>query len=414
MPKQTLMSLPLTVALLAMLGACGREPEVASTPEIRALSTPAGENSLAPKLSEGPDGTIVLSWLAAEGTGHALEYARLEGAQWSTAQTVASGEDWYENWADIPSVVPLGEQLWGAHWLAQREAYGEAYDIRAAISTDGGKSWSAPVTPHSDDTDTPHGFVSMFAAPDGNLGLLWLDGRKYVNEVTDDVAASAMTLRTATIAPDRSLAHEALVDDVICDCCRTDVAMTSEGPVAAYRNRTENEIRDIYVTRFVNGEWEPGHAVHDDNWEIDGCPVNGPVIEADGAQVAVTWFSAADNDARVQAAWSADAGRTFSPPVEVSTDRPLGHVAATFLPNGDLAVAWERASQQGGTELCLRRVSASGEPGPVQVIKEAADVYAFSVPQLVRRDDDLILAWTRESEDKFYVESAVVPRAILK
>jgi hypothetical protein len=406
--------LPLGMILLGALGACDRAPQVAdASAETRLLETPAAEDSIGPKLATAPDGTVVLSWLEPQGAGHALRFSRWNGERWAPPETVASGEGWFDNWADIPSVVPIDAQLWGAHWLAQRGGFGEAYDIRAAISTDGGRSWSAPVTPHADDTDTPHGFVSMFADA-GGVGLVWLDGRKYVNDVTDDVAASGMTLRAARIAPDLSVTHEALIDDLTCDCCRTDVALTSEGVVAVYRNRTENEIRDIYVARLVDGAWQPGRAVDDDDWEIDGCPVNGPVIEANGASVAVAWFTAPNDQARIEAAWSTDAGKTFSRAIEVTAERPLGHVTASMLPDGDLAVGWERTSAAGGTELCLRRVSAAGELGPIQVVEQATDVYAFGVPTLARRGGDLIVAWTGETDDKYHVESAVVPLAVLK
>jgi hypothetical protein len=411
--RQSSFRLLAALALLGTLCACGRESAVGSNSEqIRLLKTPAAEDSLAPRLATGPDGTLVMSWLEPQDDGNALRFSRFEDGRWAAAETVTSGDNWFVNWADIPSVVPISGDLWGAHWLVAREAFGEAYDINAAISSDGGHSWSSPVTPHTDNTDTEHGFVSMFANA-GGVGMLWLDGRKFVNEVTDDVAASGMTLRTATFGPDLSVSGEALVDELICDCCQTDVAMTSEGPVAVYRNRTADEIRDIYVTRYVNGSWQPGQPVHNDNWEIYGCPVNGPSVDASGTRVAVAWFSAPNDQAKVQAAWSTDAGKTFSDPVEVSSERPLGHVGAALLPNGDLAVSWHRSTADGGTELCLRRVSPTGDSGAVHVLEEAADVSPFSVPQLARHGDEVIVAWTSETDDTSRVESLAVPIATL-
>ena len=43
--------------------------------------------------------------------------------------------------------------------------------------------------------------------------------------------------------------ERAVLDARACDCCQTDAAMTSAGPVVVYRNRTEEEIRDIYIAR---------------------------------------------------------------------------------------------------------------------------------------------------------------------
>ena len=397
------------LVLTSGLAGCGGEPATESiTGDTRLLATPAAIGSMGPNLVSDAAGSVVLSWIEPIGDGSALRYSALVDGAWEAPRTVASGENWFVNWADFPSVVPVSGSLWAAHWLVRREAGGYAYDIYAAISADDGATWSEPFNPHSDGTDTEHGFVTIFPN-DGGVGMVWLDGRKMVNEVTDDVAASGMTLRSATFAADLSGTSDVLVDDLTCDCCQTDVAITAAGPVAVYRDRTVKEIRDIYVSRLVDGEWQDGQAVSDDNWDIPGCPVNGPVIQAIGSDVAVAWFSAGDERPRVQAAWSADSGNSFAKAIEVSTDHPLGHVAATLLPNGDLVVSWQQNTGGGTANLSLRRVSSSGELGAVYVLQEAADIFAFSVPQLLLHNNDLIAAWTDKTDDEYQVKSAAIP-----
>jgi hypothetical protein len=402
---------PTLTLSVALLGACG-EPPQPSNRSIELLATPAAVDSLAPELVATPDGGALMSWLEADRAGYALRFARYAAGAWSDPATIATSDDWFVNYADRPSVVPLDENIWAAHWLARRGDYGYAYDIEVAISTDAGRSWSAPVVPHRDATETQHGFLRMYRSG-SDVGLLWLDGRKYANEVSDDITATAMTLRAATLRRDQSLTSEALVDDMICDCCEIDVAETSDGPVAVYRDRSVDEIRDIYLTRRVGDTWQPGRAVHTDGWEIDGCPVNGPVVEASGRDVAVAWFTGAENRARVQVAWSTDAGTTFGAPIEAGTERALGHVGAELLPDGDLVVSWLRTAATGGTELCLRRITPAGALGPVQVIVQATDVFAFSVPQILLQQDALLLAWTRDRDDHFTVATATVPVALL-
>ena len=227
----------------------------------------------------------------------------------------------FVNWADLPSVTPLNATHWVAHWLSKSAPDTYAYDVLVAFSGDKGGSWGSPVRPHTDGTPTEHGFVSI-RDHNGLPALLWLDGRKTGKDrVVDDPKASSMTLRAATIAPDGSLSDEQLVDNIVCDCCQTDVAISTDGPIAVYRNRTVAEIRDIYVTRFVDGAWEQGAAIRDDGWEIPGCPVNGPSIDADGDFVAIAWFSAANDTPVVRVALSTNGGRTFKEPVEIATRR---------------------------------------------------------------------------------------------
>lgn len=368
---------------------------------------------MAANLATGPDGSVVLSWIEPDGDVDALRYSVFAGSAWDTAFTVTSGDNWFVNWADFPSVVPISASLWAAHWLVRREAGGYAYDIHAAFSEDAGKSWSEPFLPHTDNTDTEHGFVTMY--PSGNgVGMVWLDGRKFVNEYDEnDVAASGMTLRAAEFEAARSAREEVLVDDLICDCCQTDVAITADGPVAVYRNRTVGEIRDIYLTRLVDGAWQPGTPVGDDGWNIPGCPVNGPVIQANASLVSVAWFSASDNLPKVQLAWSNDAGKTMSAPVEVAVGGLLGHVAAAMLPSGDMAVSWLKSADGGKAELHLRRVSPSGHGGPQQVVAEATGVAPFSVPQLMLVGENLLLAWTDTSAEESRVRTALVPLSFL-
>lgn len=373
------------------------------------VPVPAADGSMAPNLARGPANTAILSWIEPDGDGHALRYAVFAGGDWGEVRTVTSGREWFVNWADIPSVVPLSDTLWAAHWLARREAGGYSYDIHVAISRDAGDSWSEPFVPHTDGTDTEHGFVSIYPDARG-VGMVWLDGRKMENEYDEnDVAASGMTLRAAVFSPDRVAIEETLLDDLICDCCQTDVAVTPRGPVAVYRDRTVDEVRDIYVTGKRDGAWQPGKPVADDAWEIWGCPVNGPAVQARYSQIAVAWFSASDDEPRVQLAWSSDAGATLAPPIVVAAGDLLGHVGVALLPSGDAAVTWLAKSGTDGAELRLRRVSAAGILG-IDIIV-ANDAASFSVPQIVALGDDLLVAWTSGQGEQRAVRAALISAA---
>ena len=199
----------------------------------------AGNQALGARLSTGPDGTVLLSFMQRTEQGADLKFARLEGDRWEPPQNVVNDPQMFVNWADLPSVTPLNSEHWVAHWLSKSAPETYAYDVLVAFSTDTGATWTEPVRPHTDGTPTEHGFVSIRDAQ-GSPALLWLDGRKTGSKAVDDPRASAMTLRTATVAPDGSLSDEQLIDNMVCDCCQTDVAVSSDGPIAVYRNRTSD------------------------------------------------------------------------------------------------------------------------------------------------------------------------------
>jgi hypothetical protein len=288
-------------------------------------------------------------------------------------------------------------------WQSAPGSY--AYDIALSLSHDGGRTWTKPLTPHDDGTSTEHGFVSLFPR-DGAVGALWLDGRNMAHEPASPDDVQGMTLRAATIGADLSITNGSQVDGLVCDCCHTDVAVTDSGPVAVYRDRTEGEVRDIYVSHLVDGAWQPGKPVAEDGWTIAGCPVNGPAIAAAARRIAVAWFTGADDRPRVRVAHSDDAGAGFSAPVDVADKDVLGRVGVALLPGDRLAVSWLCKTAEGGAAVCLRAVSPDGERGAIHVMSAGQDVAALSVPQLVRNGDWLVTAWTVEAEDETGISSA--------
>ncbi len=399
-----------TLALAALAGCSGEASPVGAG--VEPLQVPASANSLAPNLAAGPNGALVLSWVEARDEAHRLRYSVLAGAAWSEARTVAAGDDWFVNWADFPSVVPLSDSLWAAHWIVQQPAGGHASDVALALSQDGGATWSPPVRPHDDGTPTEHGFVTLFPQ-DGSLGAIWLDGRNTAHHGEAENGLHGMTLRTATLDTDLRIGNETVIDGLTCDCCQTDVAMTAAGPIAVYRGRTAEDTRDIYAARMVDGAWQPGRRVADDGWTISGCPVNGPVVAADGGRVAIAWFTAADDRPRIRVATSGDAGATFSAPVEVAGET-TGHVGLALLPDDGVAVSWTCERPNGDTGVCVRGISAGNEPGPVHVVSGDAEVPRLSVPQLARQGDMLVAAWTEKTGHGSGIASALLPIATLR
>lgn len=394
-----------TFLLVTVLVACTRvEPPVFGEPV--PLTVPAGSNVVGPRFATGPGGDIVLSWMQREDSGATLRFSTLKSEQWGPAVDVVTDRNMFVNWADLPSVTPLAKTHWVTHWLSKSADSTYAYDILLAQSSDQGQSWSDPVRPHADGTPTEHGFVSIHTQGD-SASLLWLDGRKMVNEATDDPRITSMTLRSALVAPSGEVSQQQLVDEIVCDCCQTDVAVSSHGPIAVYRDRTADEIRDIYVSRFSNGAWEPGTPIAIDGWKIAACPVNGPAIDSQGDLVAIAWFSAANGNPVVSAALSTNGGRTFKQPVEIASRGASGHVGISIIDRSSAVVSWVKSDNRGTNAINIRGVTAGGLLGRPQTVGRTDLVNLY--PQMIRRDDTLILAWTDEITDNPEIVSIKVP-----
>jgi hypothetical protein len=372
-------------------------PSSESSLIIRASDSPADEDSREPELNATADGRIILSWVQRIGAKrYALRTSMRDINGWSEARTVAQGENWFVNWADFPSVIAQQDGSLAAHWLVKSGSGTYAYDVNIARSKNGGQTWSKPIVPHRDNTKTEHGFVSLIPLPDGRLGAVWLDGRnmKGMKEGDDHAPApESMTLRYAAIDRDGKLSDETQLDERVCECCQTSTALTSEGPIAVYRDRSQAEVRDISAVRQVNGSWGTPQPVHADNWEINGCPVNGPAVAADARRVVVAWFTEAGDTPHVKAAFSGDAAATFGVPIQIDDGEATGRVDVLLLPDGSALVCWMSGNAEGGA-IKVRRVGSDGALGPPAVVAQTDISRSSGFPRMARLGDQVHFAWT--------------------
>lgn len=355
------------------------------------IPSPAGPGSGEPSLAVAPDGRVYMTWLEPADSGHALKLAVLEGAKWSEPQIIRKARDFFVNWADFPSVEVLAGGRLAVHWLQRNGTGTYAYGVRIAQSRDGGKTWSAGIMPHRDSSQTEHGFVAMWREND-QLGAVWLDGRKFSKE--GHHASNEMMLVSTTMNANGALGPEVRLDERTCDCCQNSAAMTAAGPIIAYRDRSPDEIRDIYVTRRVAGRWTPGAPVYSDNWKIAACPVNGPAINATGNRVAIAWFSAARDSAQVKVAFSNNAGATFDAPVRVDGGNPGGRVDVALLGDGSALVTWIERTGGDTAEVRMRRVSTGNKLGAVRTIAVSSAARASGFPRMALTGSDVVIAWT--------------------
>jgi hypothetical protein len=170
--------------------------------------------------------------------------------------------------------------------------------------------------------------------------------------------------------------------------------MTEAGPIVIYRDRTENEIRDIVVRRYVNDAWSDAVNLGNENWFIEGCPVNGPVIAARGSDVVAAWFTAADDNARLRFARSSDGGAGFGAVIDVDTRGTLGQPGIVLDDDGRAVLSWWRRGVQGGIDLMLQSFDRAGAAGPKQLIAHEAIGQAIDVPQIIAAGEGYLIAWT--------------------
>ena len=394
------------VAAITTATLIGQQDRATTPPmlSIESLPSPAGPNSAQPQLSTSSRGTI-LSWIEREGPKASLRFAERTKTGWSAPRTVAAGNDWFVNWADVPSVTRLSNGTLVGHWLQKSGADAYAYDVRLSYSKDDGKTWSPSFTPHTDGTKTEHGFAALFEMSGGGLGLVWLDGRA-MKPGHGEHGGGAMSVRFASFDANWKQTSETVVDGQVCECCPTTAVVTSDGPIAAFRNRSDEEMRDIHVSRLEKGKWTEPKAVHDDGWKINACPVNGPMLSASARDVALAWFHAKDNQGRAFVAFSRDAGRTFGEPIRLDDVSAIGRVDVELIADGVAVASWiEFANQR--TEFRVRRVDRSGAKSPAVTVSNLAGGRASGYPRIATSGNEIVFAWTESVSGGSRVQTAI-------
>lgn len=396
----------------------GQKVEAVSLVEYaRPLADITGPGAMSPRL-QILNGQLFMTWLEPDKVGDGrvkalwhvkAAYLQLNSDTWSQPLTIRSSRQLFINWADAPSITASQNGRLYAHWLEKNKLDAPyAYDIQLAYSDDKGHNWhplgsaSTGQAPHHDAYD---GFLSFLPAAN-SARAFWISARTLDGDGKLE-PKKKMTLQTTLI--DRGVEQSLMLDNDICSCCNTSTIQTASGPIIFYRNHTPDEIRDIYYVRHTNGAWSEPAAVHHDNWEINGCPVNGPKAATNGELIAIVWFTAAAGKKQLKLAWSRDSGNSFSVPINIdslSPDGPLGQIGLVMSNDGQAIVSWiGQAGSTNSATLFLRQIDVRGNTSGYFSVAEVSPNRTTGVPQLALFDGQLFLAWTevRQKQKKIVV-----------
>jgi hypothetical protein len=245
--------------------------------------------------------------------------------------------------------------------------------------------------------------------------LSWLDGREtkveeHDKEDKDDHGhgySSAMTLRSAIIDAEGNITQRVQIDQRVCDCCQTDIVNGLHGPLIVYRDRSEAEIRDIYMSRYVHDEWTEPRAIHADYWKIYGCPVNGPAITALDSVVAVSWYTEIEGESKTQLKWSIDGGVTYHMPIDIGTDHTLGRVDVELINKDKALVTWMESENKTG-EILASIIDLNTKEQQIIHIAKNSPARKSGFPKVLYSKDNIYISYTNALGKRTSVETAMI------
>lgn len=379
----------------------------AAEPAVEELNPPAPKGSLQHHLSRLSEGRLLLSWVEKTNSSAQFRFSILQNGAWSSPQTVATTS----KLLDRPAIIELSNQQLGAGWVVAKATAKDpnASDVYLSRSADGGKTWSKPEQASRDAHAYPYD-LALAATQDGGLSAVWSDGRG-IKQITGKNGKKSYTgnqaLVGAILDAKARLSPEVVLDSDICSCCQPDTVSTADGLMTVYRDHGEGELRDVALVRWNAQAAGTPAVVHKDGWKIDGCPSNGPAIDAKGGQVVVAWFTGADSQPRVNVAFSDDGGQHFKDPVQLEGEAAVGYVDARLQDDGSALVSWRRRAADGpAQEVRIAKVPVSGEPQIQTLVTNGVFAkYPSEIPLLEQADGKTFLVWTDPSAKRLRLVS---------
>ncbi len=346
----------LFLALAFFVALCGSAhsagPTTALAFEVKDLLTPAVSGATAPTLSRAPDGTVWLAWIEPASPGSSLRCASFNPTtdQWNEASTIATKVLPLAD--DAPALTAGADGRLTAIWSVSSAAPRAHSVLHVATSTDSGHTWTAPAPLTAESDFTSHASVVTLA--DGRVLAAWLDRRGR----TQGDRGPRLYARVLGATP----ALDVLLEPLVSEAAAPALAAFPDGSaILTYRGRSDGEVRDIHVVRYVLGGWENDHVLNHDEWRVSRGIAESPQLAIAGGRVASAWFTGADSNPRVLVSTSPDAGARFLMPLTVDLGHPVGRPAITLLHDGAALTTWiegesfERNAEPAG--LWLRRVS---------------------------------------------------------
>ena len=335
---------------------------------------------------------LSLSWISQSSNNDAiLNFSQYKDGLWMKPKLITSGDNWFVNWADFPAHSINNDLVLSSHLKKSGKGTYD-YDIIMNLKKINGETIKSNFILNNDGVKAEHGFVSITNDESEGFFVTWLDGRNMsINNLNSN--HNPMTIRFAQITKEGEIINDTELDSMTCECCQTSVTNTDKGPVVVYRDRNKSEIRDIYITRSILGDWDNPKPVNNDNWKINGCPVNGPKVVSSLSNLAVAWFTISNNQPVVNIAFSNDYGTTFNAPIKLNDFDPIGRVDVDFLNKKEVIVSYIE-NDQNGSFLRIKKVNIDGSSSKYITVGKIDGKRSSGVPQLEVIGNEIFIVWT--------------------
>jgi hypothetical protein len=372
---------------------------------------------------------VVVAWSASDASGAADVYVATSpdaGATFSSPVRVNATRGAARVGGELPPRVALAAGSAGTTSdivVVWGERRGKSVALLLARSHDAGQTFEPPLELQKTGAPGDRGWHAVAVDEAGAAHVIWLDHRGLAQPddgrpahrhgahkagattLTADAAAAAVAMAGKSALYHRSDGDgsvELEVASSVCYCCKTALAAGRDHRLyAAWRAVYPGSIRDIAAATSEDDgrSFSEPHRVSQDNWQIAGCPDDGPAVALDASDVVhIVWPTLVDGAEPVAALFYATSrdGRVYSPRVRIPTlggSKPT-HPQIAVAADGTTVLAWDEVPPGGVRTAAVSVVATeNGQPIPGRAIP-LNDGQAASYPVLARTTRGVLAAWT--------------------
>jgi hypothetical protein len=286
-------------------------------------------------------------------------------------------------------------------WATPKEKKYTA-DVRFSYSSDYGKTFTKPVTVNDDNLLAGHSFNEMLVTGEGNISIVWLDGRLayQLRKEGKKTNGSALYIGKANYRENETkFSNEQLANNT-CVCCRIALDYNNHGDLAIFwRHIYGDNIREFALLTLgenKNAQQVP-YQISYDRWKINGCPHQGGAISInDNNRYHLVWFNQGDVGKGIFYASSNDQGKSLTKPISVGMQS--AQAAHPHLnTNGDVIdIVW---TQFTGTEHQLwHQRSKNNGKSFTQAVMLATALNGSDRPFIITNDRLSFVSWHRPKQ----------------
>ena len=142
------------------------------------------------------------------------------------------------------------------------------------------QQFTPPVTVNNDGLLTGHSFNELVVSPQGDVFISWLDGRAKIAAAKKGIRLRTSELYLAKanfVSGDTRFDNQYLAQGT-CVCCRLAMNLDQRNlPMMMWRHVFGDNVRDHALISMINEkQTRQIQRVSFENWQIDGCPHQGP------------------------------------------------------------------------------------------------------------------------------------------